>query len=160
FQPAIFAAHIQALSKWYHDAAVLVERNNHGHAVLEALDQRGQLRLLSGHDDKTGWLSSQLGKVILYDPCADAFRHREVVLHTFATDAQLASIDGSTLRAPEGESDDRADAMALACAGRPMAGGVWWPEPAYDPKSLSLFHPANVPKGVFLSDYRSEGTTF
>jgi hypothetical protein len=160
FQPAVFAAHAHALGKWYHDAAILVERNNHGHAVLGALDQHGQLRLLSGHDDKTGWLSSQLGKVILYDRCADAFRNREVVLHSFAIYAQLASIDGSTLRAPEGESDDRADAMALACAGRPAAGNVWWPEPIYDRSSLSLFHPDNVPKGVFLSDDISPGTIF
>jgi hypothetical protein len=79
FQPAVFAAHAHALGKWYHDAAILVERNNHGHAVLEALNQRGQLRLLSGHDDKTGWLSSQLGKVILYDRCADAIRNREAL---------------------------------------------------------------------------------
>ena len=28
---------------------------------------------------------------------------------------QLATIDGSTLKAPEGENDDRADAYALAC---------------------------------------------
>ena len=158
FQPAVFAAHIHALGKWYHDAAVLVERNNHGHAVLEALGQHGQLRLLSGHDDKTGWLSSQLGKVILYDRCADAFRNREIVLHSFATYTQLAFIDGSTLRAPERESDDRADAMALACAGRPAAGGIFWPEPTYDRRALSMFHPDNVPKGIFLSDDTSEST--
>jgi hypothetical protein len=151
FQPAVFAAHAHALGRWYQDADILVERNNHGHAVLAALDQRGQLRLLSGHDDKTGWLSSQLGKVILYDRCADAFRNHEVVLHTFASYAQLASIDGSTLRAPQGESDDRADAMALACAGRPMAGSVWVLQPT-DPRNLSFFHPANLPKGVFLND--------
>jgi len=158
FQPAVFAAHAHALGKWYNDAAILVERNNHGHAVLEALNQRGQLRLLSGHDDKTGWLSSQLGKVILYDRCADAIRNHEVILHTFATYAQLTSIDGSTLRAPQGESDDRADALALACAGRPAAGNVWWHESTYDRKSLSVFHPDNLPEGIFLSDSLSEGT--
>jgi hypothetical protein len=54
---------------------------------------------------------------MLYDRCADALRNGEVVLHAFATHGQLASIDGSTLRAPEGEHDDRADAFALACAG-------------------------------------------
>jgi hypothetical protein len=37
------------------------------------------------------------------------------VLHSFDTFSQLASIEGSTLRAPEGEADDRADAYALAC---------------------------------------------
>jgi hypothetical protein len=37
-------------------ADVLVERNNHGQAVLEALSQRDQLRLLSGHDENRLWL--------------------------------------------------------------------------------------------------------
>jgi hypothetical protein len=40
------------------------------------------------------------------------------VLHSFASFAQLASVDGSTLRAPEGEYDDRAISYALACAAR------------------------------------------
>jgi hypothetical protein len=124
-QPAVLAAHASALGAWYNQASILVERNNHGHAVLLALQQQGGLRCLAGHDGKEGWLNSQLGKVMLYDCCTDAFRNGEVVLHSFATYAQLASIDGSTLRAPDGEHDDRADAFALACAGRPDAGSAW-----------------------------------
>ena len=95
-------------------------------------------------------LSSQLGKVMLYDRCADALRNGEVVLHAFATHAQLASIDGSTLRAPEGEHDDRADAFALACAGRTDAGSVWVESP-FDRNAVGMMHPANVPVGVFMS---------
>jgi len=152
FQPAVLAEHANTLGRWYNHASVLVERNNHGHAVLLALSERGELYRLSGHDDKEGWLSSQLGKVMLYDRCADAFRNREVVLHTFATYVQLASIDGSTLRAPDGEPDDRADAFALACAGRLAVGSAWCPEPTYDRKSLSPFHPDNLPEGIFLPD--------
>ena len=105
---------------------------------------------LSGHDGKEGWLSSQLGKVMLYDRCADALRNGEVVLHAFAMHAQLASIDGSTLRAPEGEHDDRADAFALACAGRTDAGSVWVESP-FDRNAVGMMHPANVPVGVFMS---------
>jgi hypothetical protein len=151
-QPAMLAEYANTLGKWYNHASVLVERNNHGHAVLLWLSERGEIRLLSGHDDKEGWLSSQLGKVMLYDRCAEAFRNREVVLHTFPTYVQLASIDGSTLRAPKGEQDDRADAFALACAGRPAAGSARWPETTCDRKSLSLLHPDNVPEGVFLPE--------
>jgi hypothetical protein len=43
---------------------------------------------------------------------------KETVLHSFATFTQLASVDGSTLRAPDGEYDDRAISYALACAAR------------------------------------------
>jgi hypothetical protein len=151
FQPAVLADHATTLGIWYNHACILVERNNHGHAVLLELDQRHVLPLLSGHDGKEGWLSSQRGKTLLYTACTDAFRKQEVILHTFDTYAQLASINGSTLRAPEGEADDRADAFALACTGRPSAHGTAWQPLPFNPKNASLMHPANVPVGVFAS---------
>jgi hypothetical protein len=49
-----------------------------------------------------------------------------VLVHSLATLTQLASIDGSTLRAPEGEHDDRADALALACAARTVRKKQLW----------------------------------
>jgi hypothetical protein len=133
FEPTVFADYIAQLAEWCNGAEVLVERNNHGHAVLAGLDGLGLSgSLLFGHDGKVGWMSSTLGKVRLYDACADAVKNREVVIHSFATFNQLASIDGSTLRAPEGQHDDRADAFALACAARLQAkmrdaGGEWEP---------------------------------
>src|SRR5262249_13885991 len=105
----------------------LVERNNHGHAVLLWLrDSGGSVQLLLGHDGKPGWLSSTLGKTQLYDRCADACKNAEVTLYSFATYTQLASIDGSTLRAPDGQHDDRADAFALACAARTSGKRQFW----------------------------------
>jgi hypothetical protein len=74
----------------------------------------------------------------------------EIRVHTFASFTQ-SSIDGSTSRAPDGEHDDRADAFALACAGRPTAG-CGWVLHEHDPKSLSVLHLDNVPKGVFLDE--------
>jgi hypothetical protein len=130
-QPAVLAAHADRLGQWYNRAGLLVERNNHGHAVLLWLKDHSHLRRLCGPDGKEGWLSSSRGKVLLYDACADTFRERGTVLHSFATFVQLASIEGSSLRAPEGEHDDRAVGYALACAARltrrppgsPAAGG-------------------------------------
>jgi hypothetical protein len=118
FQPATLAAHVDAVGKWYNPAAVLVERNNHGHAVLLWLRDHSQLLRLWGHDRREGWLASIKGKTLLYDQVADAFRNGETVVHSFATFTQLASIEGNTLRAPQGEHDDRADAYSLACVGR------------------------------------------
>jgi hypothetical protein len=114
FQPAVLAAHIDGVGRWYNGARVLVERNNHGHAVLLWLRDNSYLRIAAGHDGHPGWLSSSKGKALLYDACAEAFRGRRVLLHSFATFAQLAAAEGATLRAPEGEQDDRADAHALA----------------------------------------------
>jgi hypothetical protein len=150
-QPAVLADHVNTVGKWYNHAKVMVERNNHGHAVLLALRNLGQLSLLSGHDGKDGWLSSQLGKVKLYDDCTDAFRIADVTLHSFVTFTQLASIDGSTLQAPKGQQDDRADAFALACAGRPAAM-VTWKDTQGDRRNLSIFHPLNLPEGIFLKE--------
>jgi hypothetical protein len=114
-QPSVLGAYADAIGKWYNDAAIMVERNNHGHAVLLWLEEHSQLTCLTGLDGRLGWLSSNLGKVALYDATADIFRNQETLFHTFTTFVQLSSIEGSTLKAPEGCHDDRADSFALAC---------------------------------------------
>lgn len=116
---AMFSEYLDQLGQWYNNAALMVERNNHGAAVIMWLQEHSELELLKGHDDKVGWLSSQKGKKILYSACADAFRCQEVVLHSFATFTQLGSIEGSTLRAPDKQNDDRSDSFALAAAAPP-----------------------------------------
>lgn len=116
FDPTVFATHIIAVAQWYNRASVMVERGNHGHAVLLWLNEHSDLELLKGHDDKQGWLSSQKGKALLYTAASEAFREQNTILHSFATFTQLSSIDGRTLRAPDGQHDDRADAYALALA--------------------------------------------
>lgn len=118
FQPAVLAGHADALGRTYNEAGLMVERNNHGHAVLLWLADNSTLRVLNGHDGRPGWLSSSLGKTLLYDCLADGFRDGETTLHSFATYTQLASIEGATLRAPDGFHDDRADSYALAHVGR------------------------------------------
>lgn len=124
YQPATIAGHADAVGRYYNNAAVMVERNNHGHAVLLWLKDNSKLARLKGHDGKEGWHSTTLGKTLLYDAAADAFRNKETILHSFATFTQLASIEGSTLLAPEGEPDDRADSYALALAARTVPTGV------------------------------------
>jgi hypothetical protein len=127
FEPSVFADYAYQLALLFENAEVLVERNNHGHAVLLWLRDNGwDVPLLSGSDGKPGWLSSSLGKTQLYDKCANACKNAEVRLHSFATYTQLTSIDGSTLRAPDGQPDDRADAFALACAARLMRKRQFW----------------------------------
>jgi hypothetical protein len=136
FQPAVLGAHIDEVARWYNGARVLVERNNHGHAVLLWLRDNSEVRLASGHDGNTGWLSNTKGKAILFDACADAFREQRAELHSFGTFTQLASIEGSSLRAPEGEPDDRADAHALALwlVEHHPRGEVYLPPPSLEPR--------------------------
>jgi hypothetical protein len=117
-EPGVFAAHIHAIALWYNRAHVMIERNNHGHAVILWLRDNSPLLLLSGHDSKAGWHTTTKGKALLYDTAAEAFRDSATTLHSEATYHQLASIEGATLRAPEGQRDDRAVSFALALQGR------------------------------------------
>jgi len=122
YEPAVFAAHLRMISAAYHGAPALVERNNHGHAVLLWLgDNAPQVRRLPGLDGRPGWVSSTLGKTQLYADAADAFRQEQTTLHSMGSYLQLASIEGRTLRAPEGAHDDRADSYALAIVARARA---------------------------------------
>jgi hypothetical protein len=153
FQPAVFAAHIDAIGHWYNDASVMVERNNHGHAVLLWLRDNSILPILCGHDDAEGWLSSSKGKAQLYSDCADAFREEETILHSFSSYMQLSSIEGATLRAPEGEHDDRADSYALAWVGLLVERNRPKDFVAGDPKQ-SVLH--NMPADVYNQGGRPE----
>lgn len=143
-EPAVFASYIAMISTFYNNAPAMVERNNHGHSVIQWLEEHARrVRLLLGHDaDETtkkaksrrqrrirfGWLSSTLGKTILYTICTEHIRSSArfddegeqpiKVVHNAITFDQLTSIEVATLRAPEGQHDDRADSYALAIAGR------------------------------------------
>lgn len=117
FQPEIIAAHADAIGQYYGNAAIMVERNNHGHTCILWLKDNSRLRILRGHDHKPGWLSSTKGKVLLYDIGAEMFRNGETILHSYDSFVQLSSIEGSTLRAPDGQYDDLADSYCFALAG-------------------------------------------
>jgi hypothetical protein len=119
FEPATFAAHASAIASWYNNAVLLVERNNHGGTVLFWLGEYAPaLVRLCGDDHKPGWNTTSKSKARLYGEAGVALRDGEAIIHSLETFAQLASIEGTTLRAPEGQPDDRAVAFVLALAGR------------------------------------------
>lgn len=149
-EPAVFANYITQVSQLYNYAPAMIERNNHGHSVIQWMQEHGRrTRLLFGHDAekltaekktvkqkrriKPGWLSSTLGKTILYTITTEFFRTNanfdqpEVgsskVLHNLETYSQLCSIEAESLSAPKGKHDDRADSFALAVAGRQQVLG-------------------------------------
>jgi hypothetical protein len=125
FQPSVIAGYADTIGQYFNNADVLVERNNHGHAVILWLDDNSPLTVLLGPDEKKGWHSTTLGKVKMYDAGADALKNEETAIHTFKTFIQLQSIEGSTLRAPEGEMDDGADSYVLALVGNLHTGADW-----------------------------------
>ncbi len=121
YQPGTFGALIKQVGEYYQRAHVLIERNNHGHAVLLWLMNYSDLTVLTGIDERHGWLSNQMGKVLLYDQMVEAVQQQATTLHSFETFSQLSSIEGATLRAPQGLMDDRADSYALANVARPLS---------------------------------------
>lgn len=122
FEPSVYAGHLAGLSGAYNRAPVLVERNNHGHAVLLWLrDHASGVRLLKGLDGREGWLTNSLGKAQLMNDGADALRDAQVVIHTLSCYQQLAGIEGATLRAPQGDHDDQAIGLLLAHVARARA---------------------------------------
>ena len=112
------------MARWFNNAPILVERNNHGHAVLLWLKDNSGLKILVGDDHKAGWVSSSRGKSLMYTACADALRDKDAILHDETTFNQLASIEGGTLRAPQGMHDDRATSYALGLVGIARLGRV------------------------------------
>jgi hypothetical protein len=118
FEPATFANYIHELATWY-GASAMIERNNHGHAVLLWLRDNGKnMPLLAGLDGVDGWNTNSKSKASMYSTVGETLRDGETVIHNLETFEQLASIEGSTLAAPKGQHDDRATAYALMIVGR------------------------------------------
>jgi len=123
WEPVVFGGYIDQVGAWYNDAAVMPERNNHGHALILALRGTGKLHVLRGHSadaekevstERLGWLDNLKGKTLLYDTLAQCLMDHSVTLNDPLSISQLASLEAATLRAPDGLPDDHADAIALA----------------------------------------------
>ncbi len=121
FDPAVFAGYLARLSQAYGRAPVLVERNNHGHAVLLAL-QEWNVECLAGIDGKAGWLTTAKSKAMAYDYAAERLSRGDCRIRSAGTLRELQAICGSTLRAPEGQTDDRAMAFVLGLAAMRYCG--------------------------------------
>jgi hypothetical protein len=116
-EPGTFAAQLRQVARYYNNAIITAERQNHGHATLLALLAFGDLTLAYGLDNRPGWNSSERGKVLMYDLVAEALQSGSCRVACGETRAQLAMIESNTLRAPTGLHDDYADAFGLALAG-------------------------------------------
>jgi len=113
-EPAEFASVIDQVGRWYNNARVLVERNNHGHAVILWLAQNSPLRILDGLDNRPGWQTNVASKATMYALVADCLRASASRIRSLETYLQLASIEAASLSAPDGELDDRATSFCLA----------------------------------------------
>jgi hypothetical protein len=112
-------------------APTLVERNNHGHAVLAALEASALSgSLVRGHDGKNGYLTGAASKADLYSHAARLLRDGEGALYDQRLRDQLGSVDRATLAPPDkGRApavDDEAVAWCLAQWARAQDPGLDW----------------------------------
>ena len=118
FEPETLAGYTGQLSDYYSNATLCVERNNHGHAVhvaLHALDYDNRI-YINPFDNKEGWLSNLKYKTLAMDTAATIFKEGSATIRTEATQLELGSIEAATLKAPEGEYDDRALSFVIGLA--------------------------------------------
>lgn len=114
----VLAGYINQLGIWYNDAAVLYERNNHGHACLVWMRDHSRLPLLKGDDNDEGWQTNSKSKHVMYSDTAAELKAGLLRINNPTTYFQLVSIERSTLRAPSQMHDDAATAFALALLAR------------------------------------------
>lgn len=110
------------LATEYNEADIAVERNNHGHAVLQALQREHRYERLYKHSDfKFGWLTNAVTRPTMLDALEDAHRRglwkssdRNVLgqMRTFIIS------DTGKAEAARGEHDDLVLAAAISWAVR------------------------------------------
>lgn len=101
----------------YNDAEIAVERNNHGHACLRALDiEQSYSPIWYDRDDKPGWNSTQVSRTAALDSLEQAHRGGEWVTHDADVIGEVRTFiindDGKAEAAP-GAHDDLVIASAI-----------------------------------------------
>jgi hypothetical protein len=149
FDPTVFGGLLDQLARYYNRAAILCERNNHGHAVLLWLREFGKAPVLHGPDGKPGWPTTGNSKPLAIDHAAEVLRAGATALTDRATLTQLAQLDGATLAAPPGQHDDRAMSYIIALAALKWCGPL--PAPVASPGDpFAVLRPADAKPSMTL----------
>lgn len=116
-RPVELAAEAVKLALRYNDAMIVVERNNHGHAVLAFLSNSERYANVYRQADEAGWLTtmaskpeiiSRLGALLVESPEMFASRRLLAECRTYI------SLPGGGTGAANGAHDDCVMAMAIA----------------------------------------------
>lgn len=107
---------VAEVGRLYRDAVVAVERNNHGHAVLQGLVREHKYpQIYAGHDKRAGWLNSEVTRSAALDAMHNAHRQghwSSPELETLDEMRQFVVIDGKP-QAVRGAHDDLILAHAI-----------------------------------------------
>jgi hypothetical protein len=130
FPPRELGVRLIELGKFYNQGLLVVEQNNHGHAVLAHLRMRGCTNVFrDGGQD--GWLTSAVNRPAMIENLACVLAADRTIFHS----PRLLNECRTFIRHPDGSSsaaagshDDCVMAMAIALAARQkLAGQVWRP---------------------------------
>ena len=112
---------VTALAKEYNDAWLVVERNNHGAAILAHIEEGCRYERIYRHGEKAGWLTNSVTRPATLGRFGAALVERPECFKSRKLLAECRSFvrmrDGST-GARSGTHDDRVMAMAIAFAAR------------------------------------------
>ena len=123
FRPWDLARALAEIGKRYNNALLAVERINHGHAVLRALDvEQHYANLFCDHDERPGWISSSVSRTAVLDAffddhAKDRFTSNDVELG--AEMLRFIVLASGRAEAAKGAYDDLVIATAIA---RDVAG--------------------------------------
>jgi hypothetical protein len=109
------------LCKEYGGALFAPERNNHGHAVLQATKSLGYNRVYRHEDDKRGWPTNVVTRPVMLDSLEDAHRRGLWSSPDAAVLGQMRKFvinDSGKAEAARGEHDDLVIAAAIGWAVR------------------------------------------
>jgi len=117
--PETFARIIADVALKYNKALIIVEENNHGHAVLLALRHIGYTNLYYDPDTKTGnFGTSGKSKTLAMSYVRELLEAQGIASLPLALLTQLRALrkgeGAKTARAPTGEKDDRAMSFVLS----------------------------------------------
>jgi hypothetical protein len=128
FPPRELAFRLIELANSYNQGLLVVEQNNHGHAVLAHLRMEGCINIFreGGHD---GWLTSAVSRPAMIENLAAVLAIEQTIFRSprLLNECRtfIRHIDGSS-SAAAGSHDDCVMAMAIALAARQkLAGQVW-----------------------------------
>jgi len=135
--PERFAHLLNALAWHYQRATLAVERNNHGHSVLNTLRNVLHYPLLYHHvryDHRVGqqvilgWPTDQATKPILVDDLAGAIAGGHLIIRSQAVIDECMTFittDTGTQEAQQGKYDDRVMALGIAWQARKRSVARW-----------------------------------
>lgn len=103
---------IENIHRILRGSEIVIERNNHGHAIIALLKERKIDVAHDPFDERAGWLTTYRSKVLIMSNLDEAIENDQLTISR-ATAEQLQDIEKFTLKAAVGNYDDQALAYLI-----------------------------------------------